>query len=542
MNNGAFKLVKSELVQSLQAAEAAFDAFVSDHADLDSLNDCSATMNRLRGTFALMEDTGVSKLCAAISQSVEALSTQSANLRLIQACSQAILVVGRYVEYREFGDPVHADLMLEEVNRLRLAAGERVHPVDWFNPIAIKSEWFSQIPVSISDQDNIARLKRVHLLTQAGLVQVVKKERLNAVFKALAELYERAARSQKDGSLSSLFTVFSELCDAHSRIEPFLNKDRLRLFAQFERQISTLIHTGTLNSAPVNDLKRQIVYLLTLQPARRDSANKLLTALGVSRAITDDATLAEEYRLLHGPGASVLTSVSDALLEELGDIREHIEQAERSSTEINLEAQAPRMAGVAEALAMVGLNSASNVVKQVLQKLKGAENIQDPTLLANVADGFIYAETAAARLKQGGRDTDDQSPNEASAQAVHDHARIALIDEAEQGLAVIKRAISAYMDHDGDKLHLTNIDVSLRGLRGACVFLGAERAVKVVDMVSHFVNERLLQQGAEITPVQFDQMAESLSGLEFYLEALLTRSARADEVLEMAEKNINRLL
>ncbi|WP_119395514.1 hypothetical protein [Salinibius halmophilus] len=541
MNNGAFKLVKSELIQSLQSAESSFDAFVSDHTDLESLSDCSATMNRLRGTFALMEDIGVSKLCAAISQSVEALSTQSDNSRLIQACSHAILVVGRYVEYREFGDPIHPDLMLEEINRLRLASGERVHPLDWFNPVAIRQEWFSQITVSISDQDNLARLKRVHLLTQAGLVQVTKKERLTAVFKAMAELFERAGRAQKDSSLSSMFTVMAQLCESLSLTQPFINNDRLRLFAQFERTLSNLLQTGTLGSGQVNDLKRQIVYLLSLQPVRSEACNKLLTALGVQRATTDDAKLAEEYRLLHGPGASVLTSVSDALLEELSDIREHIEQAERSKTAINLDIQAPRMAGVAEALAMVGLSSAANVVKQVLHKLKNAADIQDPALLANVADGFIYAETAAARLKSGTRDSGAESPNQASAQAVHDHARIALIDEAEQGLAVIKRAISAYMDHDGDKLHLTNIDVSLRGVRGACVFLGAERAVKVVDMISRFVNERLLAQGEEISQAQFDQMAESLSGLEFYLEALLTRSARADEVLNMAEKNISRL-
>lgn len=542
MNNGAFKLVQSELVQSLQAAESSFDAFVSDHTDLDSLNDCSATMNRLRGTFALMEDTGVSRLCAAVSQSVEALSTQSANQRLIQACSHAILVVGRYVEYREFGEPVHPDLMLEEINRLRLASGERVYPLDWFYPVAVKQEWFSQIHVSISDQDNLARLKRVHLLTQAGLVQISKKQRLTAVFKAMAELFERAGRAQKDSSLSSLFTVTSQLCDALSRSQPFINNDRLRLLAQFERSLANLLQTGTLGSAQVNELKRQVVYWLTLQPVRSESCDKLLTALGVQRAVTDDAKLAEEYRLLHGPGASVLTSVSDALLEELGDIREHIEQAERSQTAINLEVQAPRMAGVAEALAMVGLNSAANVVKQVLNKLKNAADIQDPGLLANVADGFIYAETAAARLKSGERDGGAQSPNQASAQAVHEHARIALIDEAEQGLAVIKRAISAYMDHDGDKLHLTNIDVSLRGVRGACVFLGAERAVKVVDMLSRFVHERLLNKGDDISQAQFDQMAESLSGLEFYLEALLTRSARADDVLDMAEKNISRLI
>lgn len=539
MNNEAFKLVKSELVQSLQAAEQAFDAFVVDPSDLEQLNECSAIMNRLRGTFALMEDEGISKLCATISSSLDALVTEQSNKRLMQACSNAILVVGRYVEYREVGDPVFPDLMLEEINRLRLAAGQRPHPVDWFHPLQIKADWLSQQPVKLSGDQ--ARLRRVHALSQAGLVQIVRSERLQAVFRALSELYERAGRGQKDRNLGSLFTALAELCDASARGEPFINKDRLRFFAQCERALAELVNNQVLAANVINDIKRQTAYLLSLQANRSASGDKLLQALGVQRASIDDAFLAEQYRLLHGPGANVLQSVSDALLEELADIREHIEQVERQGTQLNLDTQKPRIAGVGEALAMVGLTSAANVVKQLLKKLTNASDLTDSDLLAQVADGLIYAETAAARLKTGRGEGAQSSPNQASAAAVHDHARIALIDEAEQGIAVVKRAVSAYMDHGGDKLHLTNVDASLRGVRGACVFLGAQRAAHIVDMVARFIEERLLNAGQEINQQSFDYMAEALSGLEFYLEALLTGSSRADDLLGVAEKNLAQL-
>ena len=47
-----------------------------------------------------------------------------------------------------------------------------------------------------------------------------------------------------------------------------------------------------------------------------------------------------------------------------------------------------------------------------------------------------------------------------------------VIEEAKAGLALAKRAITAYLESNGDKLNLANVPASLQAVRGGLWFLG----------------------------------------------------------------------
>ncbi|MDX1474624.1 MAG: chemotaxis protein, partial [Reinekea sp.] len=129
--------------------------------------------------------------------------------------------------------------------------------------------------------------------------------------------------------------------------------------------------------------------------------------------------------------------------------------------------------------------------------------------------------------------------NKAFKAQVHE-ARVVLIDESESGLALAKRAISAYMDSNGDKLHLSNVVATLHGVRGALVFLNSEQAASIVARAIAFVQRDLLESAALIDSGQLELFADALSSLEFYLEGLLSGNENLD-ILKLALHSLNNL-
>jgi hypothetical protein len=112
-----------------------------------------------------------------------------------------------------------------------------------------------------------------------------------------------------------------------------------------------------------------------------------------------------------------------------------------------------------------------------------------------------------------------------------------LIDEAEAGLALAKRAITAYMDSQGDRLHLTNVIPTLNGVKGAFVFLNSMTAADLIQRAINYISRDLEESGTMVNQVQLETFADALSSLEFFLEGLLTDSANED-ILKLAKHSL----
>ncbi len=135
----------------------------------------------------------------------------------------------------------------------------------------------------------------------------------------------------------------------------------------------------------------------------------------------------------------------------------------------NLHAQLGKLS---KTLGMVGLNSAGTALQTQLPTVAAwaASGVADspPALLLRLADAVLYVESMVGNLRarraphhpadSGG------AGQEADAFAVHQlaEARIVVIEEAKAGLALAKRAITAYLESNGDKLNLANVRPACR--------------------------------------------------------------------------------
>jgi hypothetical protein len=263
-----------------------------------------------------------------------------------------------------------------------------------------------------------------------------------------------------------------------------------------------------------------------------------------------DHMLDDEYQRLSGPGQNVLRSLSTAILEELIGAKDRLDLIERgTASNEELGHLHLILAKLEKTLAMVGLSSAANALRKHLTLVESWSQIQsiDNNALLALADTLLYVESMVAGLQRGEREALSQKKDvlsEAEAFAKHQliEARIVVNDEAKSGLSLAKRAITSYIESEGDKLHLANVPSSLLNVRGGLLFLNQERAAEQVGACARYIQQHMLDAASMPSEHMLETLADALSSLEYYLEGgVLLHSKANRSVLDLADESLRAL-
>jgi regulator of sirC expression with transglutaminase-like and TPR domain len=206
---------------------------------------------------------------------------------------------------------------------------------------------------------------------------------------------------------------------------------------------------------------------------------------------------------------------------------------------------------VADILAIVGLVSPSNSLKQEIEKIQRWQSSGEPveaSELVDVADTLLYVESTIAGLSK--TNLSDEKLAQINALSRDDvmasnhlaEAERLVLDEAESGLAMVKRALSAFAESNYDKGHIANISATLDSVRGGMFVLGLPRAANVIAGCLQFINESLLEseQPAAIQHMM-ETFADAIISLEYYLDNVKADKTADTDVLRIAEESLEAL-
>jgi len=247
-----------------------------------------------------------------------------------------------------------------------------------------------------------------------------------------------------------------------------------------------------------------------------------------------------------------MRSLSSAIREELASLKDLLDLIERQTAPAESYANLHSLLGkLAKTLGMVGLSSASSTLQAQLPVVSGwsADYLPDPQALLKLADAVLYVESMVASLERGERRESGRQlahpGREAEAFANHQLAEacIVVIGEATAGLALAKRAITAYLESNGEKLHLANVPFSLMAVRGGLRFLEQDRAADLIGACADFIQKQMLE-GVQMPPEQMlETLADALTSLEYYLDggAILRREDSRTGVLDIATESVRAL-
>jgi len=552
----SFDLVKSEIEQTIKQAESSLERFQENRESGEDLQNCVDYLNQLRGIFILVELRGGTLLCQEavnLANDVPVGANDDKNI-LLTALNSALFILRRYVEYYHQQREDHPELLLPVINDLREARREKPYPESCFFDVDVKERpdfcaGLSLQPLEGGDAEYEILARRMRLTLQVALLGILR-ERNEVVSKKLVARASRGfARLCQGAPMGQMWCLLAVAADTMLDRAMGFNKARKRLLMRIEKYAREVVYVGkvaTTKDAPDSVIK-DLVYLLYRSGSGNPEVGSVLSAYRLAPSEFPDAILEAHSRRLYGPGTDVLKSLSEALQEELNQLKDKLDIIERG-----IEPDLAELASIADALerlantlVMLDLNRLAGIARGEATKLRQWEEekrLPAEEELYRLADSVLGVEDAVMQIVTRGitSETDALAGSERKRdESVYLQEAIWVVaDEARSALTLAKRAITAFIESDYDKLHLANLPGTLRSIWGGLQMVNDPHAASVIARVAASIQEQLLDAREAPAPQVLEALADALTSLEYYIESIGRREESNSDLLKLAESSL----
>lgn len=557
LNLASLKMVQDELVATIEQAAMRLEQFTHDRANGELLQECIDGIKQIRGTLNLIQLKGVDLLAEELLEHITDITLDAApkNDRKLELLTSAFFILPRYLEYCTQTSRSMAMLLLPYINELRQARRAAPLPESYYYPFEpaqfAHTPKVTALPVGENMTGVVRRLRHMY---QTGLLKVVKEEQVKPSLGIMARALERLEGVCGTSQLSALWWLAGIFLQQLSAQGLQLTKSRKLLLSALDREIRRLQSAEAALTAPVDKtLIKELLYLIALSGTKDERAQAALISYSAPSPGFSETDLLREMEFLKGPSANTLSSMAAVLSDELRSTKNILERAAQGGPELLNESPEllDTLKKVAEILGVVGLISPAESLKHEIDRIAQWQQTSaqiSPEELLGVADTLLYVESAISGLGKinlsdeklaqiNALSRDDVMTNSQIAEAEH-----LVIEEAESGLAMVKRALSAFMESNYDKGHIKNILATLDTVRGGMFVLGLPRAAKVVAACLEFIDESLLQ-GEQQAAIQhmLETFADAIISLEYYLDSIKLDKNADTSVLQIAEESLEAL-
>ncbi|ASL26486.1 ferrous iron transporter B [Azotobacter chroococcum] len=520
VNAMSLTLVRDELFATIEEAEQRLEQFIVERHNGSLLQLVVDNLQQVRGILSLIELAGAELLALEVLQQTMDIPVgvgQNQDGQLA-ALSNALHILRRYLESVDVCHQGLPELLLPAVNELRQAAGSAPLPESQF--FSIHLDVGRPVCNSIKGQeiqaDEVARLRHMY---QIGLLGFIREQGVPASIGLMVRAMSRLDRIFAGQPQGRLFWVCAAALEAQLDGRLSARKSRKYLFARVERELKQSLACS--NYEAPQSMLRELLYLVALTESCGPRVKELREVFGLQALPFTDRFLEKEYLRLAGPGRAVMRSLSSAIREELAGIKDAIDFIARGcGQEEHLSGLQISLGRLAKTLTMVGLISAGNLLQGLLPTLVGQTLKQplDSLFLARLAEALLHVEGVVAGLESGERSLQPEQEADCFARHQLTEARIVVLDEAKASLALAKRAIVAYLESQGERIHLANVPISLDAVRGGLWFLGLERAASLIGACAEYIQSRMLDSQQIPAEPMLETLADALTSLEYYLE------------------------
>jgi hypothetical protein len=557
VNLSSLKLVQDELIATIEQSAVHLEQFASERNNAELLQSCIDGIKQISGTLSLLQLKGVDVLAQELVEQITdiPLGEEPNTDRKLDVLTSAFFILPRYLEYCLQTSRSMAMLLLPYINELRQLRKAAPLPESHFYVLEAPKlkRGVQRAPELGEDLSDLVR--RLRHMYQVGLLKVLQGKGTGPALSMMARAMERLDAACAGHPIGELWWVGSALLEGAAEQKLHLSMSRKRLFSVLDREIKKLQVGGksALNHAPDGALLKEMLYLIVLARSELPKVTAVTKAYGLEPFPYSDAELARELEFLKGPSANTIESMSAVLRDELRSTKNILERAAQGGAELLSESPEllDTLKKVADILAVVGLVSASNSLRQEIQKIAGwqerKEEIDADELLA-VADTLLYIESSVSGL--GKTSLSDERLAEINATSRHDiiansqlaEAEQLVFEEAESGLSLIKRALSSFAESNYDVGHIKNVATTLNTVRGGMTLLSLPRAAALVSACARFVDQSLLQneQPAAVQHM-LETFADAIISLEYYLDTIKYERGADDSVLQVAEESMEAL-
>ncbi|PZR45054.1 MAG: ferrous iron transporter B, partial [Ectopseudomonas oleovorans] len=492
----SLNLVRDELFVTMEEAEQSLEHFIAERHNGSLLQQAVESLHQVRGTLNLIELAGAELLAQEVLGQATDIPAGAGEERDAQlsALSNALHVLRRYLENVDTHRQEMPELLLPAINDLRQAGAQQPLPESFFFSVRLDHARPHTATQPLDGAAKLSEGKRLRHMYQVGLLGFIREQNPQASLKLMMRAMARLDSLFANEPRGRMCWIGAAAIEAQCDGQLLPRKSRKQLFSRVDRELKLML--GNPQYEAPRSLLKELLYLVALADSHGPHASAMRGVFGLTPLPFTDHLLEEEYRRLAGPGQAVMRSLSTAIREELASVKDMLDLLERGTLQGETLGTLHAMLGkLAKTLGMVGLTSAGNSLGAQLPLVAAWSEDAPPQAeqLHKLADAVLYVEGMVASLERGeGRDIRPaavEPGNEADSFATHqlNEARIVVVDEAQAGLALAKRAITAYLESAGDKMHLSNVPFSLQAVRGGLWFLEQRRAAILVGACADYI-------------------------------------------------------
>ncbi|MBB3168169.1 pilus assembly protein [Simiduia aestuariiviva] len=558
INLSSLKLVREELLSTIEASASKLEQFVADRENGDLLQGCIDGIKQISGTLSVVQLKGADLLAQeilALAQEITTGQNDEAD-QFISTLTSSFFILPRYLEYvlqTKRNMPV---LLIPAINEMRQVRRAPLLKDSHFFEAQVKIDRGSAgQATAVMAEDLAALTRRLRHMYQVGLLSVLQGKQVKPSLSMMQRALERLEIISRGRPLGKLWWIGSIALGAMAQKAMELTKGRKLLLSTIDRELKQLQKQGPahLDKEPTADLLKDFLYVVALSDSDDERIKALLAGSRVTPLGYTDAELRRERDALRGPSANTISSMVTVLKDELSAVKDMLERASQAGSwapEENDELVG-NLSKISEILSVVGLVSASNTLRTEIAKIAAWKQSGEAPAnkeLLEVADSLLYVESTVsglgtlnlsddqlARINSGSR-TDIIAGNQIV------EAEALVFQEAEAGLSMIKRALSSYSESGFDRGHIKNVSTTLATIRGGMGVIGLTRAAKVTAACQDFVTEALLNNDhPEMLPQMLETFADAVIGLEYYMDSAKADKDADDNVLKIAEESLEAL-
>ena len=545
--------LRDELDATLQHAVQSLEHFAEAQDQGVSLQACIDDLQQIGGILTLIELNGAELLVIELTELALLLTPGSMTVTddRLDCLGRGLFILERYLDYVVTQRDELPELLLPEINRVRKARGEAALPESWFFSVRLDVKSEASAPLVKPLESKGSPIRRLRQMYQVGLLGMMSQEKPYAGIKLMQRSMLHLHRLSQKEAITELFLVAAACLEAITDVEMALTPNRRILFSRLDQQIRRLqLHAGQ----HVLDIPRlhqkELLYLLALADSGSELAQAVRNRYKITALPFNDVSLDNARQVMSGPDNGVFQSLSEALGEELATVKDTLDLLERGAgQDPDFGELQNHIARLGKTLSMTGLHSAANTLQRqqpLVRQWHDVGAVGTSEELDSVAEAVLYVETMVSALSAG---RPSVKPGATGEPHEEDHvterhlleASTVVQSEAVAGITLAKRAVTAYLESDYDKIHLESLPRSLSVIAGGLYFLDEDRCSDILQYCAQFIRENIMEQESIPSDRMMEVFADVLSSLEFYLESLDIPATMPVDSLRLAENALDEL-
>jgi chemosensory pili system protein ChpA (sensor histidine kinase/response regulator) len=526
----ALDWIKGELLETLNDARQALEAFVESDRDETRMRACLTGLHQVHGTLVMLELSGVTLLADHLEQLAQKMLGAEVEDEpgASQVLMQGILELPGHLEEIQAGGADSTRVVADLINEIRTHLGQAALAFD--NDVASIARGASAESLDRFEEiDGAEKTRKIRAAYQQVLLSILKGEAIAGSVPMLGKVAKSLQKVCQGTPHEQQWEAFGEFVASLRGHDGPLAGNSVKLLRRVDSEIRALGQHG------VGSLKEPVS--LELVTELLDAAAERQHENDVTARLRDDIAGVEDDGPVVSPsGRQALSSAAGALREELLLVKDQLDLIVRAGGDSadqlgNLIAPLKQ---IGSTLSLLGFESSKSIVSDQVEVLNEAQEgaALEPSALMGIASALVQVDENLASFSHGGKD---------EAEIIFDSAQKAVTVEARQGLDQVKQDVVDFISSEWDPRHLAETADRIASICGALDMIPLARASDLLASCGRYVASALAG-GHTPSWQEMDLFADAISGIDYYLERIgETSSFGVEDVLDLVARSLEGL-